>query len=125
MRHGRIGRLAAREVGPRATVLEARGFLQRLLGLAMLRSRELPDGHALLLRRCSSVHTFGMRFALDLAFADDSGNVLRVVRGAAPRRVWRCPGASVVLECRAGEIGRFLEGGRGAGSRLAFALDPG
>jgi uncharacterized protein len=122
MRHARLNRMPAHELSPRAVVFEAHGFRQRLLGLAWLRHHDLPEGHALLVRRCSSVHTFGMRFPIDIAFADSEGKVLRVIRGVPPQRVRRCPAAAMALETHAGELGRFLEGGRGAGSRLAVAL---
>ena len=85
----------------------------RLLGLAFL--RELPPAHALLIPRCRSVHTFGMRFALDVVFLDARGRVLRVARGVPPRRVARCPGAYAVLEARAGEAHLFTGGPRSAG----------
>ena len=119
MIHPRLGRLPARQVATDATVLEARSFRSRLLGLALLRPAQLPSGHALLLRPCASVHTFGMRFAIDLAFADADGNVLRVIRDVPARRLQRCPRAAVALETHAGELSRFLAGGRGAGARLA------
>ena len=119
MLHPRLGRLPARQVGPNAIVLEARGFSPRLLGLAFIRARELPSGHALLLRRCSSIHTFGMRFPIDVAFADGEGTVLRVIRDVSTRQITRCPAAAFALEAKAGELSRFLEGGRGAGARLA------
>ena len=122
MRHARLARMGAHEISPRAVVLHARGFRQRLLGLAWLRHHDLPEGHAVLIRRCSSVHTFGMRFPLDVAFADSDGKVLRVVRGVGPRRLLRCPAAAVALETHSGELGRFLTGGLGAGSRLAVPL---
>jgi uncharacterized membrane protein (UPF0127 family) len=119
MLHPRLNGLPARAVGPHASVLEARGFRARLLGLAFARRHQLPSGHALLLPRCSSVHTFGMRFQIDVAFADAEGTVLRVIRDVPPRRVARCPRASFALEAHAGELSRFLAGGRGAGARLA------
>jgi uncharacterized membrane protein (UPF0127 family) len=122
MRHARLKRMPAHKLSPRAVVLEARGFRQRLLGLAWLRHHDLPEGHALLIPRCSSVHTFGMRFPVDIAFADSDGTVLRVIRGVPPQRVRRCPNAALALETHADELGRFLEGGRGAGSRLAVPL---
>ena len=99
-------------------MLEARRFRPRLLGLAFVRPRELPMGHALLLSPCSSVHTFGMRFPIDVAFADEQGKVLLVIRDMSSRRVARCAAAAVALEAQAGELSRFLEGGRGAGARL-------
>ena len=122
MLHGRLRQLPASGVAQDAKVLHGRTLRARLLGLALMRPTELPSGHALLLRPCSSIHTFGMRFTVDVAFADSDGTVLRVIRGVPPRRVRRCPKAAVALEAHAGELGRFLVDGRGAGSRLAVAL---
>ena len=68
----------------------------RLLGLAGLRS--LPDGAGLLLPRCRSVHTFGMRFALDLVWLDARGGVVRVDRAVPPRRMRSCRSARQVIE---------------------------
>jgi uncharacterized protein len=70
--------------------------LSRLLGLALLARRRARQG--LLIPRCRSVHTFGMRFPLDLLFLDEHGGVLEVRRGVPPRRLVRCPGAMAVLE---------------------------
>jgi uncharacterized protein len=56
-----------------------------------LLGRDGVDG-ALLLRPCRSVHTLGMRFAIDVAFCDDELRVLRVVtmpRHRLSRPVWR------------------------------------
>ncbi|HKP89873.1 MAG TPA: DUF192 domain-containing protein [Thermoleophilaceae bacterium] len=124
MLHERLRGLPVDQVADNATVLHARTIRARLLGLAWMAPTQLPSGHALLLRPCSSVHTFGMRFPVDVAFADSDGTVLRVIRGVTPRRVRRCPKAAVTLEAHAGELGRFLVDGRGAGSRLAIPLEP-
>jgi uncharacterized protein len=70
--------------------------LSRLLGLALL-ARERA-GAGLLIPRCRSVHTFGMRFPLDLIFLDGEGRVIEVRRGVAPGRVIRCAAATTVLE---------------------------
>lgn len=72
----------------------AEGFVERLVGLAWRRRAD----HALLIRRCRSVHTFGMRFPLDLVWLDTDGVPVRVDRGVPPRRVRRCRGAAAVLE---------------------------
>ncbi len=81
----------------------ASGFLSRLLGLSWRgRSRA---GAGLLIPRCSSVHTFGMRFELDVFFLDEAGRVIEARRRVPPRRVLRCPGACAVLEIPAGEGG--------------------
>ena len=92
----RLRRLPSHEIGGGLVVLEARGFRARLLGLAFL--RELPAGVGLLIPRCSSVHTFGMRFALDVVFIGDDGERLRTATAVPPRRILRCPGAVAVLE---------------------------
>ncbi len=68
---------------------------------------ELPHGHALLLPRCRSVHTIGMRFALDLLWLDAGGELVRLDRGVTGRRVRTCLRANAVIECAAGDGERF------------------
>jgi uncharacterized membrane protein (UPF0127 family) len=104
--HPRLARLPARRTESGAVVLEATTFRARLLGLAGLRPGDLPPRHALLLRPCSSVHTFGMRFPIDVAFADRDGAILRLAPEVPPRRVLRHPGAAMTLEAGAGELSR-------------------
>jgi uncharacterized membrane protein (UPF0127 family) len=87
-------------------VREARGIRARLLGLALL--HHLDPNDALLFRRCRSVHTFGMRFRIDVVFLDERGGVLRVVRAVPRRRLLRCADAYAVLETRAGDATAFL-----------------
>src|SRR5881392_2590812 len=58
----------------------------------------LGDGEGLRIPRCRSVHTFGMRFALDLVWLDVAGGVVRVDRGVPPWRVRSCRAAAAVLE---------------------------
>jgi uncharacterized membrane protein (UPF0127 family) len=50
------------------------------------RGAPLAAEQGLLLERCRSVHTFGVRYPIDVVLLDRSGVVLRVVR-MAPRRV--------------------------------------
>lgn len=83
-------------------VFVAGTFRARLLGLAWL--ADLPVECGLLIPGCSSVHTFGMRFALDLTFLDRDGAVLREETAVPPRRIVRCRGASAVLERRAAGV---------------------
>jgi uncharacterized membrane protein (UPF0127 family) len=68
----------------------------RQLGLALL-DRDAA-GQGLLIPRCSAVHTFGMRFSLDLVFLDASDQVLDTRRSVSPLRISRCRGAAAVLE---------------------------
>jgi uncharacterized protein len=70
--------------------------LARLLGLAWLRA--LPAGGGLLLPRTRSIHTFGMRFALDLIWLDREHRVVRVDRDVPPWRFRSCREARAVVE---------------------------
>lgn len=105
MRSRRLERLPGRVLASGATVHEATTIRARLLGLALL--RELPRGHALLIPHCRSVHTFGMRFPIDIVFLDERGALLRVDRQVPRRRLRSCRGAFAVLETRAGEVDLF------------------
>jgi uncharacterized membrane protein (UPF0127 family) len=69
--------------------------LRRLRGLLGHRT---PPAHALRLEPCSCVHTFGMRFALDLRWYDRDGRLLRVDEAVPPWRVRRCRRARAVVE---------------------------
>jgi uncharacterized membrane protein (UPF0127 family) len=77
-------------------VRRARDPLARLLGLAGLRT--LPPTAGLLLPGTRSVHTFGMRFALDLVWLDGEGRVVRIDRDVRPWRVRSCRAARAVVE---------------------------
>ncbi|HEU4701111.1 MAG TPA: DUF192 domain-containing protein [Conexibacter sp.] len=81
---------------PATEVRVAADPLARLLGLAGLRA--LPPETGLLLPRTRSIHTFGMRFALDLVWLDREGRVVRTDRGVRPWRVRSCRVASQVVE---------------------------
>jgi uncharacterized protein len=84
------------------------GFRARLLGLAGLGREEVRGG--LLIPRCSSVHTFGMRFALDLYFLDRGGEIVATRLAVPPRRLAFCGGASAVLELPAETGGEITAG---------------
>jgi uncharacterized membrane protein (UPF0127 family) len=99
----RLRGLPRRHVGG-ADVAVATGFRSRLLGLAGL-SRE-QAGAGLLIPHCASVHTFGMRFELDLFFLDPHERPLAILLGVPPRRLaWR-RGAAAVLEIPSSQGGR-------------------
>jgi uncharacterized protein len=92
--HNRFAALPRSEVHGHVVPV-ATTFSSRLLGLAGL-SRE-EAGAGLLIPRCSSVHTFAMRFDLDLVLLDREGHELAVRRGVPPRRlVWHRAAAAVL-----------------------------
>ena len=76
----------------------AKGVGSRMRGL--IGRRTLPRGTGLLIPRCNCIHTFFMRFAIDAAFLDRRGEVVKVVRGIRPGRLWVWGGwrAASVLE---------------------------
>ena len=90
--------------GPRTgmNVVRADTFRTRLRGLGLRAS--LPADEALLMPRCRSVHTFTMRFALDLIWLDSGGRVVRVDRAVARGRMRACRRAACCpgVPCRGG-----------------------
>ncbi len=77
----------------------AETFLQRLQG--MLLGRGSRPGECLILSPCSDIHTFGMRWPIDVAFVDAQGKVLMVCKRVLPFQRLRCKKASAVVERRA------------------------
>ncbi|HEY5332086.1 MAG TPA: DUF192 domain-containing protein [Solirubrobacterales bacterium] len=90
----RLGSLPRRVVGGREVPV-AVGFRARLLGLTLL-DREAA-GPGLLIPRCASVHTFGMRFDLDIYFLGEDDEVLERLL-VPPRHFAARRGARAVLE---------------------------
>ena len=78
----------------------------RLRGLVW--RREPPDGWALLFPHCRSVHTFGMRFPIDVVFLDRHGWPIAIERGVRPGRVVACRRAAAVIETKAGDADRHF-----------------
>ena len=69
----------------------ADGYWLRLLGLMGLRADEFEP---LLIPRCRSVHTFGMKAPIDLVWlgeTSDGPKAIGVVEGLSPRRCARAP----------------------------------
>ncbi len=81
-----------------APLLIADGFWAKAKGLL---GRSEFDG-ALLIKSTSSVHTFGMRFAIDVAFCDHSLRVLQVASLHPNRIAPVVAGTQHVLEAQAG-----------------------
>jgi len=64
----------------------------------------LERGEGLWIEPCRMVHTFGMRYALDLAFIDRHGRVCKLSRAVAPGRLAGSFAARSTLELRDGAI---------------------
>ena len=57
----------------------------RLTGL--LDRKELKVGHALVLMPCNSIHTFFMRFTIDVIFVDKHNRVIKTIPTLQPFRL--------------------------------------
>ncbi len=71
-----------------------------------LLGRDGIDG-ALLLEPGKSVHTFGMRFAIDVVFCDGQGRIVKVRTLPRGRVTWPVWSARSVIECEAGSAERW------------------
>jgi uncharacterized protein len=88
----------------------------RMVGL--LGKRGLDSGEGLLIRPAPSIHTFFMRFPIDVVFLSRQGEVLKVAERVRPWRARSCRHSYAVLELAAGEAGRR---GIAVGDRLDTA----
>jgi uncharacterized membrane protein (UPF0127 family) len=57
-------------------------------------------GEGLLIVPCGSIHMVGMRFAIDVAFLDRRGRVLKLCRDVAPGRLAWAPWSALLLPWR-------------------------
>ncbi len=66
----------------------------------------LDDGHVLVIAPCAAVHTFFMRFAIDVLFVKKSGVVVKCAHRVRPWRIAAALGAYAAIECPAGTLER-------------------
>ena len=82
---------------------EATGPIAR--GIGLLGRSSLPPGGGLLLRPCQSIHTFFMRFPIDVVFVNGDGRVVHVAEHVRPNRIGPVVRkARYVIEMPAGTI---------------------
>ena len=96
---GAINQTKGKELASQVRV--ARSLWARFWGL--MGRRSLPEGDGVLITPCSSVHTFFMRFPIDVIFLDRDNSVVKIVPAMRP---WRTAlggrGARSALELDAG-----------------------
>jgi uncharacterized membrane protein (UPF0127 family) len=92
-------------------VSKTSNFLERMLGLLI--SSPLTENEGLLIAPCSSVHTVGMRYAIDLVFLDKQLTIVKTVRSLKPWRMAASNASSMVLELAADSLDKLqLETGQ-------------
>ncbi len=85
-------------------------FLSRARGL-MFR-KDMNDFDGMIIKPCNSIHTFGMRFSIDVVFMNNKYEVVKVFENLKPYRMTRPYfSATQVLELKAGTLnGRLTKG---------------
>jgi uncharacterized membrane protein (UPF0127 family) len=70
----------------------------------LLKHSGLEPGSGLWIAPCEAVHSFGMKFAIDLVYLDRKKKVRKIRREMVPRRLSACLTAHSVLELPVGAI---------------------
>lgn len=104
----RISRYPTLELETGIRMRLAHTWRARLLGLALM--PHLDPDEALVIPHCMSVHTFGMRFEIDVVFVDRDWLPIYIEHEVGPRRVLRSRFARSVIEVAAGQAGRLADG---------------
>ncbi|MBZ5584159.1 MAG: DUF192 domain-containing protein [Acidobacteriia bacterium] len=97
------------------SALKAETSAERRTGL--LKHKSLAPGEGLWIEPCESVHTFFMKFPIDLVYLDKHNKVKKVRRAVPPWRLSACLTAHSVLELPAGTAAAT---GTAAGDTLAI-----
>jgi uncharacterized protein len=96
-------------------VLVADSSATRRTGL--LKHERLQSGEGLWIVPCEAVHTFGMKFPIDVLFLNRKRQILKIRKDMDRRRITMCLRAHSVLELPAGTIDRT---GTATGDQLEF-----
>lgn len=81
----------------------AEGLFERMRGL--MGRPEMKNGEALWIRPCKGIHTFGMKFPIDVLFLDGENAVIRINENVRPYRFAPLVlGAKSVLELPSGTV---------------------
>jgi uncharacterized protein len=98
LRNLRTGEVVATEL---EAALDSKSRNRGLLG-----RDHMDEGSALVLAPCNSIHTFFMRFPIDVAFVTRSGRVVKTVNRIRPWRIALCFRAYATIEFPAGTFER-------------------
>ena len=96
IRNMRNGRVLAHEL--------TSAFDSRTRRVGLLHHESFSQGAAMLIAPTNAVHTFFMRFDIDIAFITRGGTVVKVCRSVRPWRIAAAFGAYGVIELPAGTL---------------------
>lgn len=88
----------------------ANNFFKRLKGLIGVRA--LSNNKGLIIRPCKSIHTFGMKINIDVAFIDKNNRVIKIIEDMEQKKLSPIvKGSKYVIEAKAGKFKRTLRVG--------------
>ena len=98
LRNARTGRVVAHTIIP---AFESASRRKGLLG-----HDSLADGAAMIIAPSNAIHTFGMRFPIDVVFVRRNGAIVKIRERVMPWRVSMAHLAYAVIELPAGSVAR-------------------
>jgi len=98
LRNARTGRVLAHTIIP---AFESASRRKGLLG-----RESLADGAAMIIAPSNAIHTFGMRFPIDVVFVRRNGTVVKIREQVLPWRASMAHLAYAVIELPAGSVAR-------------------
>jgi len=82
--------------------------VQRFMGYML---RKKPHHEGILLKPCNSIHTFFMKFDIDVLFVNEQNQIIKKINGLKPGKiVMPVKGAVFVIEAKAGLLKKCGEG---------------
>lgn len=91
-------------------VFMADTFTKRLFGYMF---RKKPHHDAIMLKPCNSIHTFFMKFNIDVLFLNGDMQVIKKIENLGPGQVvTKVMGAKIVIESKEGAFNNIKEGNR-------------
>ena len=107
LRNQRTGKVVASQLLP--------AFDSDARRTGLLKHTGLPEGAAMLIAPTNAIHTFFMKFAIDVAFVAKDGRVVKIRPAMVPWRMAAAWGGFAVIEMAAGS---FEKAGTVAGDNL-------
>jgi uncharacterized membrane protein (UPF0127 family) len=93
-----------------AEVFIADSFRNRFLGYMF---RKIPHYEGILIKPCNSIHTFFMRFPIDVLFVNENMQVVKKIEGLPPGKIIMPQNeSSMVIEGKAGMFKNISEGNK-------------
>lgn len=86
-------------------ICKTTNFIERMRGLLGKEKLKIDEG--LLLAPCSSIHTFGMQYTIDVLFLDKQLTIVKTVKSLKPWRMSASNSATMVLELAEDSINKL------------------